>query len=81
MMKKKENTPEREWKRKYEERHKEERKARNGQFSTFIPRTEFEEINEFLKTHKLKKVDLVRVGYKVLKAETEQKGTEGDHGE
>ncbi len=80
-MKKKENTPEREWKRKYEERHKEERKARNGQFSTFIPRADFDEINEFLKTHKLKKVDLVYAGYKALKAETEQKGTEGDHGE
>lgn len=78
-MKKKESTPEREWKRNYEERHKEERKERNGQFSTFIPRADFEEINEFLKTNKLTKVQLVYAGYEALKAKTGRERTEGEH--
>lgn len=67
-MQKKESTPMREAKRKYEREHKTERKERNGQFSTFIPRADFEEINKFLKTHELTKVQLVYAGYEALKA-------------
>lgn len=51
-MERKESNPMREAKRRYEETHKEERKARNAQFATFIPRAEYEEIDAYLKRQK-----------------------------
>lgn len=62
----------RERRRKYEETHKEERKERNGQFSTFIPREDFEEINVFLRTYGFTKVNLIYAGYKALQEEVEK---------
>lgn len=67
MNNKKEDTPERIKRRKYEERNKEERKKANAQFSTFIPRTDFEEINSFLKENRITKVELIYAGYTSLK--------------
>ena len=56
-MERKESNPMREAKRRYEETHKEERKARNAQFATFIPRAEYEEIDAYLKRQKITKVE------------------------
>ncbi len=67
MNNKKESTPVREMRRRYEEEHKEERKEKNAQFSTFIPRKDFEEINEFLKHNRFTKVELIYAGYDALK--------------
>ena len=64
---KKEDTPMRISRRKYEEKNKEKRKQANAQFSTFIPRTDFEEINSFLKENGITKVELIYAGYTALK--------------
>ena len=55
-MEKKENTPQRTARRKYEEVNKEKRKQTSGNFGTMIPRPLFEEINAFLKTSGYTKV-------------------------
>lgn len=66
-MEKKELTSVQIARRKYEEKNKEERKAASAQFSTFLPRKTFEEINEFLARHKITKVDLIYAGFYTLK--------------
>ncbi len=67
MNNKKEDTPMRITRRKYEEKNKEKRKQTNAQFSTFIPRADFEEINAFLKENNITKVELIFAGYFTLK--------------
>lgn len=67
MNNKKEDTPMRITRRKYEEKNKEKRKQANAQFSTFIPRTDFDEINSFLKENGITKVELIYAGYTSLK--------------
>ena len=71
-MERKESTPTRENRRRYEEKHKEKRKAANRIFGTSIPRQTYEEIDEFLQTHNISKVTLIIKGFEVLKAETEK---------
>ena len=68
-MERKENTPGRESRRRYEERNKEKRKATSGNFGTMIPRALYEEINVFLTEHGLTKVKLIEAGYSALKSE------------
>lgn len=65
-MEKKEDTPSRIIKRRYEEKNKDKRKAANGTFSTYLPRGELEEINAFLKEYEITKVELIRQGYLAL---------------
>ena len=65
-MERKEDTPSRIIKRRYEEKNKEKRRAANGTFSTYLPRGELEEINAFLKEHEITKVELIREGYLAL---------------
>ncbi len=52
--------------KRYEEKHKEERKARHMVWGTSVDREYAEEINEYLKRKKLTKVDLIVAGYKAL---------------
>ena len=52
--------------KRYEDTHKEERKAKNATFSTSIPRSELEEIIDFLDKHEITKVELVRQGFIAL---------------
>ncbi|MBE5751628.1 MAG: hypothetical protein E7357_04375 [Clostridiales bacterium] len=66
-MERKASTPMRENRRRYEEKHKEERKAANKIFGTSISRKDYEEIDEFLKAHDISKVDLIYAGYEALK--------------
>ena len=66
-MEKKENTPQRAARRKYEAVNKEKRKQMSGNFGTMIPRSLFEEINAFLKTSGFTKVQLIVAGYEKLK--------------
>ena len=65
-MRKREDTPARLARRRYEEKIKDKRKALSGNFGTMIPRPLFEEINAFLKENKITKVRLIREGFKVL---------------
>ena len=66
-MERKASTPMRENRRRYEEKHKEERKVANKVFGTSIPMAKYKEIDEFLKIHDISKVDLIYAGYEVLK--------------
>ena len=71
-MQRKENTPGRESRRRYEERNKEKRKQASGNFGTMIPRELFDEINAFLKAHGLTKVKLIEEGYQVLQEKVKE---------
>ena len=71
-MERKEDTPVRKTRRKYEEKNKEKRKQASGNFGTMIPRDLFDEINAFLEKHHITKVQLIFAGYEALKAEVEK---------
>ena len=71
-MERKEDTPVRKTRRKYEEKNKEKRKQASGNFGTMIPRDLFDEINAFLAKHHITKVELIFKGYEALKAEYEK---------
>ncbi len=59
MVTKKENTPSREARRRYEQKNKDKRQAASGNFQTMIPREKYEEISAFLKTNNITKGRLV----------------------
>ena len=65
-MERREDTPTRISRRKYEEKNKEERKLLNKVWGTSIPRKEADKINAFLEKHHLTKVDLIMAGYHAL---------------
>lgn len=65
-MKRKEDTPARIWRRRYEERNKEERQKKNKVWGTSIEREFADKIDAFLKEHDLKKVELIYEGYNAL---------------
>ena len=52
--------------KRYEEKHKEERKAKSLVWGTSVPRQLAEEINEFLSQYGFTKVQLIEAGYKAL---------------
>ena len=52
--------------KRYEEKHKNERKAKNVVWGTSIPRETAEEVVAFLKKHGYTKVKLIEEGYKSL---------------
>ena len=52
--------------KRYEERHKEERKAKCMVWGTSVPREKAEKINEFLKRYGFTKVQLIEAGYNAL---------------
>ena len=66
-MEKKENTPARISRRKYEEKNKEKRDAASKVWGTSLSTELADEINEFLFTYHLTKVDLIKEGYEKLK--------------
>ena len=70
-MERKEDTPARKARRKYEEKVKDKRKQASGNFGTMIPRPLFEEINAFLQENHITKVTLIREGYETLKRKKE----------
>ena len=72
MPQKLEDTTRRITRRKYEEKNKEERKSKNGNFQAMMPRAMLEEINEFLKINNITKVQLVIEGYNALKKQTKK---------
>ena len=52
--------------KRYEERHKAERKAKCLTWGTSVPREKAEQINSFLETYGYTKVQLIEAGYKAL---------------
>ena len=52
--------------KRYEEKHKEERKAKSMVWGTSVPRKYAEEINDFLAEYRFTKVQLIEAGYKAL---------------
>ena len=59
--------------KRYEDRHKEERKATCMVWGTSVDRKEAEEINDFLEEYGYTKVQLIRAGYKALLDEAAEK--------
>ena len=66
-MEKREDTPQRIIRRRYEEKHSAERKENTKVWGTSIPRDLAEEIDEFLRQNNISKVDLICAGYESLK--------------
>ena len=66
-------TPKKEIDKRYETRHKEERKQRHKVWGTSVERKYAEEIDEFLKGNGYTKVHLIEAGYKVLQEEVLKK--------
>lgn len=52
--------------KRYEERHREERKAKSLVWGTSMPREKAEEINKFLERNGYTKVRLIEAGYAAL---------------
>ena len=52
--------------KRYEDKHKQERKAKSMVWGTSIPRKFAEEVNDFLKKYGFTKVQLIEAGYKAL---------------
>ena len=52
--------------KRYEDKHKQERKAKCMVWGTSIPRKFAEEVNDFLKKYGFTKVQLIEAGYKAL---------------
>lgn len=59
--------------KRYEDRHKEERKAKCMVLGTSVERQEAENINAFLEKYGFTKVQLIRAGYKALLDEAAEK--------
>lgn len=55
--------------KRYEEKHKAERKAKNATFGTSIPRNDLALLNEFLKKNHFTKIELVYAGWRTLESQ------------
>ncbi len=69
---KREDTPKRLARRKYEEKCKEERSAATANFQTRIPRKDYDKIDAFLKENNITRVELIYIGYNTLREEREK---------
>lgn len=67
MVERKEDTPERLARRKYEEKHKDKRKEKSGNFQTMIPRELLDEINTYLRENNITKVQFIKEAYDIIK--------------
>ena len=72
-MQKKEATPQRIARRKYEEKNKQKRDEASKVWGTSLPTELADEINGFLIENRLTKVDLIKEGYKILKKKYKSK--------
>lgn len=70
-MERKEDTPERERKRTYEDKHKDERKAKCKVWGTSIDRKYADEIDEFLAKFHVTKVAVITAGFEALRKQYE----------
>ena len=66
-------TPKKVINKRYEDKHKAERKAKNAVFGTSMPRGDLEKLNVFLKENGFTKKQLIYEGWEVLKARAAEK--------
>lgn len=66
---KREETPERITRRKYEETHKEQRRKASGNFQAMLPRAEYDKLCRYMKEQNLSNVNFIRTAYEVLSGE------------
>ena len=59
--------------KRYEDKHKEERKAAHAVWGTSMKREDFEELNKILKDNQIPKVRLIYVGWQALKEQLNTK--------
>ncbi len=69
-------TPTKVIQKRYEDKHKEERKAKSMVWGTSVDRKFAEEINEFLRKYGDTKVQLIEAGYKALIDDAAERDTE-----
>ena len=67
MVTRKEDTPQRIARRKYEEMNKEKRRLTSSNFQTMLPRELYDEIDVFLKERHMTKVEFIRRAYEIMK--------------
>ena len=66
-------TPKKEINKRYEDRHREERKAAHAVWGTSMNREDFDKLNKFLKDNGLKKVELIYTGWQALQEQLNSK--------
>ena len=59
--------------KRYEDKHREERKAKNATFGTSMPRDELQRLNAFLEANSISKVQLIYAGWKALEEQLHKK--------
>ena len=59
--------------KRYEDKHKEERKAAHAVWGTSMNREDFGKLNKFLKEHNIKKVELIYAGWLALEEQYKNK--------
>lgn len=67
MVTKKEDTPSRMARRKYEEKHKDVRREKSSNFQTMIPKDLYNEVTAFLDRIGMSKVNFIKEAYKIMK--------------
>lgn len=66
-------TPKKEIDKRYEDRHKDERKAAHAVWGTSMNRNDFDKLNKFLKDNGFKKVELIYAGWQALQEQLNNK--------
>ena len=59
--------------KRYEDRHKEKRKAAHAVWGTSMNREDFDKLNKFLKDNGFKKVELIYAGWRALQEQLNNK--------
>ena len=59
--------------KRYEDRHKEERKAAHAVWGTSMNREDFDKLNKFLKDNGFKKIELIYAGWRALQKQLNSK--------
>ncbi len=63
--------------KRYEEKHKDERKAAHAVWGTSMNREDFEELNKFLKENHITKVQLIYTGWMALQEQLNTNKSKG----
>ena len=66
-------TPKKEIDKRYEDRHREERKAAHAVWGTSMNREDFDKLNKFLKDNGIKKFALIYAGWRALQEQLNNK--------
>ena len=59
--------------KRYEDKHREERKAAHAVWGTSMNREDFDKLNKFLKDNGFKKVELIYAGWRALQEQLNSK--------